>query len=330
MPLARSPCAAQTERLNPERRETMPLDPQAKALIDMMKSAPSFSELTPTAARKQMNDMRALRNAAPVAVANVEDRKIPGPAGSIPVRVYTPAGKGPFPVLVFYHGGGFVIGDLESHDGLCRALTNGAGCVTVAVDYRLAPEAKFPAAVEDCYAATRWVSENAAQLNADANRLAVGGDSAGGNLSAVISIMARDAKSPKIMFQLLIYPATDITCSAPSHRTNTEYVLTPGDIRWFMGHYLRNDADIRNPQASPSFAASFNGLPPALIITAEFDPLRDEAEDYGQKLRAAGVAVQVSRYEGMVHGFVSMGDMLDKGKQGAAEAAAALKKAFGR
>jgi acetyl esterase len=306
----------------------MPLDPQAKALIDMMKSAPSFSELTPAGAREQMGAMRALRNAEPQAVAKVEDRKIPGPAGSIPVRIYTPAGNGPFPVLVFYHGGGFVIGDLESHDGLCRSLTNGAGCVTVAVDYRLAPEAKFPAAVEDCYAATQWVAENAAQLNADANRLAVGGDSAGGNLSAVISILARDRKTPRIMFQLLIYPATDITCSAPSHKTNTEYVLTPADIRWFMGHYLRNEADRINPMASPTFAASFSGLPPALIITAEFDPLRDEAEDYGQKLRAAGVPVQVSRYEGMVHGFVSMADMLDKGKQGAAEAAAALKKAF--
>jgi acetyl esterase len=221
-----------------------------------------------------------------------------------------------------------VIGDLDSHDGLCRSLTNGAGCVTVAVDYRLAPESKFPAAVEDCYSATRWVSENAVQLNADPNRLAVGGDSAGGNLSAVISIIARDQETPKIAFQLLIYPATDITCSAPSHKTNTEYVLTPEDIRWFMGHYLRNDADRRNPLASPSFAASFQRLPPALIITAEFDPLRDEAEDYGQKLREAGVPVQVSRYEGMVHGFVSMADMLDKGKQGVAEASAALKRAF--
>jgi acetyl esterase len=294
----------------------MPLDPQAKALIDMIKSAPSFSELTPAAAREQMGAMRALRSGAPVAVANVEDRKIPGPAGSIPVRIYTPAGQGRFPVLVFFHGGGFVIGDLESHDGLCRSLTNGAGCVTVAVDY--------------CYAATRWVAENAAQLNADPNRLAVAGDSAGGNLSAVISVMARDQKGPSIVFQLLIYPATDITCSAPSHKTNTEYVLTPADIRWFMGHYLRNDSDRRNPLASPTFTTSFKGLPPALIITAEFDPLRDEAEDYGQKLRAAGVPVQVSRYEGMVHGFVSMADMLDKGKQGAAEAAAALKQAFAR
>ena len=233
-------------------------------------------------------------------------------------------------MLVFYHGGGFVIGDLESHDGLCRSLTNGAGCVTVAVDYRLAPEAKFPAAVDDCYAATRWVAHNAASLNADSNRLAVGGDSAGGNLAAVISIMARDQKTPKIAFQLLIYPATDLTCSAPSHKTNTEYILSPDDIRWFMGHYLRSDADRRNPLASPSFAANFRELPPALIITAEFDPLRDEAEDYGKKLREAGVPVQVSRYEGMVHGFASMGDMLDKGKQGVAEAAAALKSAFAK
>ncbi len=308
----------------------MPLDPQVKALLDMTKGMLSFSELSPAAARKQSSEMRALRNATPPEVAHVEDRKIPGPAGSIPVRVYTPAGNGPFPVLVYYHGGGFVIGDLESHDGVCRLLTNGAGCVTVAVDYRLAPEAKFPAAVDDCYAATRWVSENAAQLNADPNRLAVGGDSAGGNLAAVISILARDRKTPKIVFQLLIYPATDITCSAPSHKTNTEYILTPADIRWFMGHYLRSDDDKRNPLASPLFTASFNGLPPALIITAEFDPLRDEGEDYGRKLREAGVPVQVSRYEGMVHGFVSMNDMIDKGKQGIAEAAAALEKALAK
>jgi acetyl esterase len=308
----------------------MPLDPQVKVLLDMMKGMPSFSELSPAAARKQTSEMRAMRNAVPPAVTNVEDRKIPGPAGSIPVRIYTPAGSGPFPVLVYYHGGGFVIGDLESHDGVCRQLTNGAGCVTVAVDYRLAPEAKFPAAVDDCYAATRWVSENVAQLNADPSRLAVGGDSAGGNLAAVISILARDRKTPKIVFQLLIYPATDITCSAPSHKTNTEYILTPADIRWFMGHYLRNDDDVRNPLASPMFTTSFNGLPPALIITAEFDPLRDEAEDYGQKLREAGVPVQVSRYEGMVHGFISMNDMLDKGKDGIAEAASALKKAFAK
>ncbi len=305
----------------------MPLDPQVKVLVDMMKNM-SFSGLSPAEARKQTNEMRALRTVNPEAVAKVEDRKIPGPAGSIPVRIYTPAGKGPFPVLVYYHGGGFVIGDLDSHDGVCRSLTNGAGCVTVSVDYRLAPENKFPAAVEDAYSAALWVAENAPQFNADPKRLAVGGDSAGGNLSAVVSIMARDRQAPRIAFQLLIYPATDITCSTPSHKTNTEYVLTPAEISWFMGHYLRSDADRRNPLASPSFAASFKGLPPALIITAEFDPLRDEAEDYGQKLREAGVPVQISRYEGMVHGFVSMGDMLDKGKQGVAEAAAALKRAF--
>jgi acetyl esterase len=308
----------------------MPLDPQVKALLDMTKGLLSFSELSPDAARKQSSEMRALRNSQPPAVAHVEDRRIPGPAGSIPIRIYTPSGNGPFPVLVYYHGGGFVIGDLESHDGVCRQLTNGAGCVTVAVDYRLAPEAKFPAAVDDCYAATRWVSEHAAQLNADPNRLAVGGDSAGGNLAAVISTMARDQKTPKIEFQLLIYPATDITCAAPSHKTNTEYILTPADIRWFMGHYLRSDDDRRNPLASPLFTASFKGLPPALIITAEFDPLRDEAEDYGRKLREAGVPVQVSRYEGMVHGFISMNEMIDKGKDGIAEAAAALKKAFSK
>jgi len=227
-------------------------------------------------------------------------------------------------VLVYYHSGGFVIGDLESHDGVYRLLTNGAGCVTVAVDYRLAPEAKFPAAVDDCYAATRWVSENAAQLNADPNRLAVGGDSAGGNLAAVISILARDRKTPKIRFQLLIYPATDITCSAPSHKTNTEYILTPADIRWFMGHYLRSDDDKRNPLASPLFTASFNGLPPALIIAAEHDTLRDEAEAYAERLTIAGVATRYICAAGMVHGFLQMRGIVPDAQIATEEIARAL------
>lgn len=308
----------------------MPLDPQAKAVIDMMNSMnmPPFSALTPVEARKQTSEMRLLRAANPEPVAKVEDRKIPGPGGQIPIRVYTPQGSGPFPVLAYYHGGGWVIGDIESHDGLCRSLTNAARCVTVSIDYRLAPEAKFPTPVDDCYAATLWIAENAAALGGNANRVAVGGDSAGGNLAAVISILARDRKKPKIAFQLLIYPATDLTCSAPSHRTNTEYILTPEDIRWFTGHYLRSDADRKNPLASPAFEPNLAGLPPALIVTAELDPLRDEAEDYGRKLREAGVPVQVSRYEGMVHGFVSMADMLDKGRQGIAECAGALRRTF--
>jgi acetyl esterase len=260
----------------------------------------------------------------------VEDRKIPGPAGSIPIRVYTPEGSGPFPILVYLHGGGWVIGDLESHDAPCRLLTSKVGCVTVAVDYRLAPEHKFPAGVEDCFAATKWVAENARELNGDASTLAVGGDSAGGNLSAVVSQLARDAGGPKIAFQLLIYPATEAELDTYSHKTFTDYFLTKDDILWFWAHYLRGPADRKDPRIAPALAKSFNGLPPALIITAEFDPLRDEAESYGEKLRSAGVPVTVSRYEGMIHGFVSMYEALDKGKKAIDESCEALKKAFAK
>ncbi len=309
----------------------MPLDPQADALIKQMAAAPGpkLEELSPTDARRLTSATFKMLEGAPEEVAKVENRKVPGPASEIPVRIYTPAGNGPFPLLVFFHGGGWVIGDLDSHDNACRSLTNRARCVTVAVDYRLAPERKFPAAVDDCYAAAVWAADHARELSADPSRIAVGGDSAGGNLSAVVAILARDRGKPGIKFQLLVYPATDAALDTYSHETFKDYFLTDKAVQYFWGHYIRGAEDKKHPSASPALAASHKGLPAALIITAEFDPLRDEGEAYGEKLRAAGVPVTVTRYNGMIHGFFTMTGVLDQGKKAIDEASAALRKAFG-
>ena len=307
----------------------MPLDPVVKAMMDQMAEAagPPLHTLPPDEARRVTAEMfKGMMKGEPV--AKVEDREIPGPAGKIKVRIYTPPGAGPFPILVFYHGGGWVIGDLESHDALCRALTNRAGRVTVAVDYRLAPEHKFPAAPDDCYAAALWASENAKSFNGDPANLAVGGDSAGGNLSAAISLMARDrGNRPAINFQLLVYPATEGGLDTYSHKSFTDYFLTSADVKYFWGHYIRSEADKQNPYLCPAVADNLKGLPPAFMITAEFDPLRDEGEAYAAALREAGVPVTLKRYDGMIHGFFSMGDLLTQAKEAIAEASAQLKKA---
>jgi len=308
----------------------MPLDPQARALLDQLKvlGGPPLNELTPADARIAAQMLGSL-SGTPEAVAKVEDRAIPGPAGPLPVRLYTPAGSGPFPVLVFFHGGGWVIGDLNTQDGACRALTNAVGCVVVSVDYRLAPEHPFPAAPHDTYAATRWVAQNAPSINADPARIALGGDSAGGNLTAVTAQMARDGGGPGLVFQLLIYPVTDGACATASYRENAdEYLLTKDMMEWFWKHYVPNDADRRNPLASPLHAHSLRGLPPALVLTAEFDPLRDEGEAYAERLEEAGVPVTLTRYNGMIHGFFGMGSVIDQARIAIAEAASALRLAF--
>jgi acetyl esterase len=246
------------------------------------------------------------------------------------VRIYTPEGSGPFPLLVFFHGGGWVIGDLDGHDPLCRRLTNLVDCIVVSVDYRLAPEHPFPAAPRDCFAATQWVAQNAAQLQGDPARIAVGGDSAGGNLAAVVAQLARDQGGPALVFQALIYPATDLRMSTASIEENgKDYLLTKEDMIWFMQHYMKNEEDKSNPLASPLLAANLSNLPPALVITAEYDPLRDEDEQYGERLKEAGVPVQISRYDGAIHGFVSCGVMgIELGNQATAEIALALRSAF--
>ncbi len=308
----------------------MPLDPQAKAFLDQLAAsgAPPLNALPVEEARKALLELFAPKE-EPEPVGKVEDRKIAGPAGAIPVRIYTPQGSGPFPVLVYFHGGGWVIGNLETHDPVCRKLTRAAGCTVVSVDYRLAPEHKFPAGPEDCYAATRWVAENAASLGADPARIAVGGDSAGGNLAAVVALMARDRGGPPLAYQLLIYPVTDHAFDNPSYRENADgYLLTRDAMIWFWNHYLSHEEEGKNPYASPLKARDLRGLPPALVITAEFDPLRDEGEAYAERLREAGVPVTCSRYHGMIHGFFSLSEIMDQGKKAIEEAAQALRLAL--
>jgi len=309
----------------------MPLDPQAKLVLDALTGAgmPDPWTIDPAVFRVQV---RAMRVAAPeLPIGRVEDRKIPGPGGPLPVRIYTPLdrGAGSQPVLAFFHGGGFVIGDLDSHDGTCRALANAAGCSVVSVDYRLAPEAKFPAAAEDCYAATCWIAENAGALGVDASRLAVGGDSAGGNLAAVTALLARDRRGPRLAHQLLVYPVADCAFDTPSYLENAQGYFLPREMmRWFWHHYLEKPDHAADPYASPLRASTLAGVAPATVITAEYDPLRDEGEAYAARLLRAGVPTSLTRYDGVIHGFLGMGAVIDKAKHAVAQAAAELRRAF--
>jgi acetyl esterase len=264
-------------------------------------------------------------------VAKVEDREIPGPAGPIPVRIYWPLGAtGTLPLITYFHGGGWVICDLDSHDGSCRALANETGSVVVSVDYRLAPEHRFPAPAEDSYAAMVWAAEHAAELGADASRHAVAGDSAGGNLAAVVALMARDRNGPALRFQLLVYPVTDVSPGRDRHGSQTDnatgYFLTTSGMDWFRGQYLPEGEDGSHPYASPFMADDLSNLPPAFVVTAEFDPLRDEGEAYGAKLAAAGVPVEVLRADGMFHGFFGMGELIPAVKPVTEQAFAAVRK----
>src|SRR2546423_1700448 len=307
----------------------MPLDPQAQALLEQMQAlgAPPLHEQPVEMARESLA-MFASMGGTGEEVAKTEDRGISAPHGEIPVRIYTPHGSGPFPVIVFFHGGGWVLGDLETHDITCRALANGAKAVVVAVHYRLAPEHKFPAAADDCYAALQWAHEHAAELGGDPSRMAVAGDSAGGNLAAVTALKARDEGGPALRFQLLVYPVTDFSMATPSYEANAEgYVLTKDSMKWFWDHYC-SDADRKNPYASPLHAPDVSGLPPALVITAEFDPLRDEGEAYAKRLEEAGVAVKATRYDGQVHGFFGMTAIFDAAKRALDEATSALREAL--
>lgn len=309
----------------------MPLDPQARAYLDYVASfnRPPYRDQTVEAIRE--GQFAILQFAGdPEPVARIEDIAIPGPGGPLPVRVYTPAGPGPFPVLLYFHGGGWVIGTLDTHDGLCRALANGVPCVVVSVDYRLAPEHKFPAAVEDADAAVRWVAAHAAEINADPTRIAVGGDSAGGNLAAVASLLARDRGGPRLACQLLVYPVTDhYDAGMPSYETNANgYYLTRDNMIWFIEQYLAGEHDQTNPLFAPLRAPDLRGLPPALVMTAEYDPLRDEGERYAERLREAGVPVTLTRYDGMIHGFIRLPGAMDRARQAVADAVAGLRAAF--
>ena len=305
----------------------MPLDPQAKEFLDMLAATrfPGFESMPIPVARALFLTRRDL-GGPPIPVDQVGDRLLPG---NIPARVYTPAGPGPKPVLLYFHGGGWVLGGLDTVDAPCRRLANAAGCVVVSVDYRLAPEHKFPIPAEDCYTATRHVAENAAAFGADRDRIAVGGDSAGGNLAAAVTMMARDRGGPRLSFQLLIYPATDFAFDTPSYRAYAEgFGLTRKAARWYWSQYLPRPEDAANPLASPLRAQDLRNLPPARVITAEYDPLRDEGEAYAARLRAAGVRAEVRRFDGQIHGFFSMCGIMDQGKAAIDDAAAALREAW--
>lgn len=306
----------------------MPLDPQVKIILeeDAAKVLPTLIEFSPVEARKQMADL-----APPVdpllMVDRVEDRRIKGPDGEIPVRLYYPEGNPPYPVLVYFHGGGWVIGDLDSHHAICHAISKTSDCLVAAVDYRLAPEHPFPAPVEDAYAATCWVAENADAIQADAGRIAIGGDSAGGTQATVVAMMARDRSGPQIALQVLIYPITDYYFETSSYLKNADgYMLTRDLMMWFWKHYLKNDEITDHPYVSPLRAENLGKLPDALVLTAQYDPLCDEGQAYAGRLQEAGGHVKLTRYDGMIHGFFRMTSRLDKARQALNEVAAALKR----
>jgi acetyl esterase len=312
----------------------MKLHPQAQQVCDLIVASgrPPIETLSPAQARQAYLASRPILQPDPEPVAEILSLEATGPAGPIPLRLYRGQGAAkdrPQPALIYFHGGGWVIGDLESHDQLCRALANAIPSIVVAVDYRLAPEHKFPAAVEDAIAATRWIAGNAARLGIDAARLAVAGDSAGGNLAAVVSLDARDRGGLRLVHQVLIYPGTDMRMGWPSLEHHAQQLpLTRAGMQWFIGHYLQNEGDKTDWRASPLRASSFKDLPPALVITAGFDPLCDEGEAYAAALRKAGGRVAHERFEGQIHGFVSMGRIIADAGRAVAISAAALRQSF--
>jgi acetyl esterase len=310
------------------------LHPQARALLNLIeeRGVPPTHTLAPGEARTLYRERRMYTQPAPPEVGEIRDLTMPGPAGNIALRLYRPLGSEPqakLPVLVYYHGGGWVIGDLDTHDTLCRELANGSGCAVVSVDYRMGPEHRFPAAVDDSIAALRWVHANAHQLGIDAARIAVGGDSAGGNLAAVVAIAARDAGGPALAFQLLIYPATDMRRTAPSHETNGQgYLLTRDTITYFHDHYIVDAKDDLDWRASPLLHENLAGLPPAFVLTAGYDPLRDEGLQYAQRLTQAGTRSSLVCFERQIHGFILMGRVLDEANTAVQLCAAQLRSAL--
>jgi acetyl esterase len=306
------------------------LHPQARALLDFIEARgiPPTHTLSPADARAFYRERRTTTQPLPPEVAEVRDLAADGPHGTIPVRLYRPMGSGvgPLPVLVYYHGGGWVIGDLDTHDVLCRELCNGASVCVASVDYRLAPEHRFPAGVDDAVAATRWVAAHADELRVDAQRLAVGGDSAGGNLAAVVALVTRDLR---IAYQLLIYPATDMRAEMPSHKSNGQgYLLTADSIAYYRGHYMAQAAQWTDWRASPLLHDDLSRLPPALVLTAGFDPLRDEGAAYADALSAAGNRVSYVCFERQIHGFITMGKVIAEANSAVALCAAELRRAL--
>lgn len=309
----------------------MPLHPQVQAIHDRLvrEHVPNLYTLPIQEARDA--DVRGAVSTAGATepVAEVRELTIPGPAGEIAARLYRPDGAGPLPALVYFFGGGWSLGTLDTSDAVCRMLANTAHCAAIAVSYRLAPEHKFPAAVEDCYAGTAWVAEHAAELGVDASRLAVGGDSSGGNLAAAVALLARERGGPALAHQLLVYPNTDYQADTDSMReVIDQHFFNPTAIAWYWGMYLGSAADGASPLASPLRADDLSGLPPATVITAEYDPLRDEGEHYARRLEQAGVPAEILRYDGMMHGFFTMVGILDTARVAVATAASRLDQAF--
>jgi acetyl esterase len=308
------------------------LDPDAAAVYKAFQEAgrPPYETVSPAEARALYLKGRAVTNPEPPELKSVQPLAIPSPSGSIPARVYTSMklrqANGLAPCLVFFHGGGWVIGDLDSHDVVCRKLADEGQLIVISVDYRLAPEHKFPAAIDDAIAATKWIAANATPLGIDASRLMVGGDSAGGNLAAVVAISARDGDGPAVAGQVLIYPAIDFAMTHPSHsEPETSILLTHSVIRWFRDHYLNAAADVHDWRASPARAETLTGLPPAYVLTAGADPLRDEGDEYAARLKEAGVTVTHRTFPGQFHGFFTMGKLLQPANIAASEIGAWLR-----
>jgi acetyl esterase/lipase len=313
----------------------MPLDPAAKNLLDLLVAAnrPKIWEVGAVEGRKASRQLTLLADAKDVPIGGVENGAWPGPAGPLPYRMYRPldAAPGPLPALVYFHGGGFVIGDLDTTEGLCRMLANASGCRVISMEYRLAPEHRFPAAIEDAYAAVSWVAGHARALGIDADRIAIGGDSAGANLATITCQTAKQRGAPNLALQLLLYPTTDATTETPSRRALAEgYLLEKKSIDWFFAQYVPAGIEAADPRISPLLAANLSGLPPAHIHTAEFDPLRDEGKAYADRLAAAGVEVEYTCHPGMIHHFFCLGGAIPYAARAIAEAGAAMKQTLAR
>lgn len=314
--------------------ENARLDPATENLLKRLaaRGAPPVTELTPEEARAARNPLFIELGGPPAEVARVRDEGIPGPGGEIPIRIYTPRGSGRFPVLVYFHGGGWVIGNLDTHDCLCRVLANEISCIVVAVDYRLSPEHKFPAPLEDCYAAVEWVAEHAEDFGGDNARIAVGGDSAGGNMATVVCMMAREKGGPSLLHQLLIYPAVDLlSMDTASYQAHGEgYLLTAAGMFYYRDHYLRNREDGKIPYASPLLENNLTRLPPATVVVPRLDVLADEGTAYAERLKEAGVPVACLFYDDMIHAFLNFQVDVPMAKKAVSDIAARLKKAFER
>jgi acetyl esterase len=312
----------------------VPLDPSAKRLLDMLAAAggmPDIAAMTPLQMREGFRRLARSVDLKGVPIGAIQDGELPGPGGPLPYRIYTPQQPAarPLPALVFFHGGGCVFGDIDTHDGLCRMLAAESGCAVVSVGYRRAPEHRFPAAVEDSYAATQWVADHAAELGLDAGRIAVGGDSAGAGLAVVVCQMAAARHGPRIALQLLFCPVLDMRAETPSRRDFAEgYFLNQATIDWMLRHYCAADIDLDDPRLSPLRAPQFSGLPPAHIHTAEFDPLRDEGEAYAQALRRAGVPAHYTCHAGMIHYFYAMAGAIPAARTALKAAAGAMRDAL--